>query len=154
MRHVIRILLACALAALAAPVLAQSYPTRPIKLLVSYPPGGASDLIARLIAEPLSKRLGQPIVVENRPGANGNVAGEAAAHAEPDGYTLLLGPSALFAVNPHLYAKMQFDPLKDLMPIASLVQNELVLTANTALTAGMDFKAFIELARNTKPPLF
>ena len=154
MRHVIRILLACALAALAAPVLAQSYPTRPIKLLVSYPPGGASDLIARLIAEPLSKRLGQPIVVENRPGANGNVAGEATAHAEPDGYTLLLGPSALFAVNPHLYARMAINPLKDLLPVASLVENELVLAANTTVSAGMDFRGFIELVRRSNPPLF
>src|SRR5262249_44377268 len=71
---------ACTLAALAAPALAQSYPTRPIKLLVSFPPGGASDLIARVIGAALSERLGQPIVVENRPGAHGNTAGEAAAH--------------------------------------------------------------------------
>ncbi len=154
MRHPFGLLVAGALAAFAAPASAQTYPTRPIKLLVSYPPGGASDLIARLIADPLSQRLGQPVVVENRPGANGNVAGEAAAHAEPDGYTLMLGPSALFAINPHLYARMAFDPLKDLVPIASLVQNELVLTANTKISAGMDFKAFIEFARNARPPLF
>ncbi len=154
MRYLIGILLAAVIAAFGSAAPAQTYPTRPIKLLVSYPPGGASDLIARLIAAPLSQRLGQPVVVENRPGANGNVAGEAAAHAEPDGYTLMLGPSAVFAINPHLYAKMPFDPLKDLVPIASLVQNELVLTANTKISAGMDFKAFIEYARKAKPPLF
>jgi tripartite-type tricarboxylate transporter receptor subunit TctC len=155
MYPMIRILLAAALAVLAAPADAQqSYPTRPIKLVVSYPPGGASDLIARLVADPLSKRLGQPIVVENRPGATGNIAGEAVAHAAPDGYTLMLGPSALFAVNPHLYAHMPIDPLKDLMPIASLVENELVLTANPKISAGMDFKAFIEFARKSNPPLF
>jgi tripartite-type tricarboxylate transporter receptor subunit TctC len=152
MRCLIGILLALALGAV--PARTQTYPTRPIKLLVAYPPGGASDLIARLVADALAKRLGQPVVVENRAGANGNIAGEAAAHAEPDGYTLLLGPSSVFTINPHLYAKMPFDPLKDLVPIASLVQNELVLTANTQLTAGMDFKAFIEFARNSKPPLF
>ena len=144
--RLIHILLACALAALALPAAAQTYPNRPIKLLVSYPPGGASDLIARLIADPLSRRLGQPVVVENRPGAAGNIAGEATAHAAPDGYTLLLGPSALFAINPHLYAHMPIDPLKELMPIASLVENELVLTANTKISADMDFKAFIEFA--------
>jgi len=154
MRQLIGILLAAVLAAFAAPAPAQTFPTRPLKLLVAYPPGGASDLLARLVAEALAKRLGQPVVVENRAGANGNVAGEAAAHAEPDGYTLLLGPSSVFTINPHLYAKMQFDPLKDFVPIASLVQNELVLTANTQLTAGMDFKAFIEFARTSKPPLF
>jgi tripartite-type tricarboxylate transporter receptor subunit TctC len=156
MRLVVRILLACActVAMLAGPASAQSYPTRPIKLLVSFPPGGASDLIARVIGAALSARLGQPIVVENRPGANGNTAGEATAHAAPDGYTLLLGPSALFAVNPHLYAKMPIDPLKDLLPVAGLVENELVLAANPALTAGIDFRGFIALARNSQPPLF
>ena len=152
MRCLVGILLALALGAM--PARAQTYPTRPIKLLVAYPPGGASDLIARLVADALTKRLGQPVVVENRAGANGNIAGEAAAHAEPDGYTLLLGPSSVFTINPHLYAKMPFDPLKDFVPIASLVQNELVLTANTQLTAGMDFKAFIEFARTARQPLF
>ena len=154
MHLLIRILIAGALAALAAPAAAQTYPTRPIKLVVSYPPGGASDLIARVVGAALSERLGQPIVVENRPGAAGNIAGEAVAHSAPDGYTLMLGPSALFAINPHLYAKMPIDPLKELMPIASLVENELVLTANTTISAGMDFKGFIDLARKSNPPLF
>jgi tripartite-type tricarboxylate transporter receptor subunit TctC len=149
-----RILIACALAALAVPALAQSYPTRPIKLIVSFPPGGASDLVARVVGAALTERLGQPIVVENRPGANGNVAGEAAAHATADGYTLLLGPSSLFAINPHLYAKMPIDPLRGLLPVASLVENELVLAVNPTLTAGMDFRGFIELARKSRPPLF
>ena len=154
MRRVVGILLAAVLAAFAAPAAAQTYPTRPIKLLVAYPPGGASDLIARLFAEGLSRRVGQPVVVENRAGANGSVAGEATAHAEPDGYTLLLGPSALFAINPHLYAHMPIDPLKELDTGPSLVENELVLAANPKLTAGMDFTAFIALARNARPPLF
>jgi len=155
MRLALRILLACVgLSALAVPATAQTWPTRPIKLIVSFPPGGASDLIGRVIGAALSERLGQPIVVENRPGANGNMAGEAAAHAPADGYTLLLGPSALFAINPHLYAKMPIDPLKDLVPVSSLVVNELVLAANTKATAGMDFKAFVEFARNARPLLF
>ena len=154
MRRFIGLLLAGALAALAAPASAQSYPTRPIRLIVAYPPGGASDLIARVFAAPLSERLGQPIVVENRPGANGNVAAEAAARAEADGHTLFLGPSSVFTINPHLYARMPVDPLKDFAPIASLIENELVLAANTKLTEGMDFRGFIALAKKSEPPLF
>jgi len=154
MRRFIGLLLAGALAALAAPASAQSYPTRPIRLIVAYPPGGASDLIARVFAAPLSERLGQPIVVENRPGANGNVAAEAAARAEADGHTLFLGPSSVFTINPHLYARMPVDPLKDFAPIASLIENELVLAANTKLTEGMDFRGFVALAKKSEPPLF
>jgi tripartite-type tricarboxylate transporter receptor subunit TctC len=148
-------LLAAAMAVLAAgATMAQPYPTRPIKLLLSFPPGGASDLIARLIAQPLAERLGQPVVVENRPGANGNLAGELAAHAAPDGATLLLAPSSLFSVNPHLYAKMPIDPLKDLLPVASVVSNELFLAANPALPGAADLAGFIALARRSSPPLF
>src|SRR5437016_7186295 len=127
MRSLIGLILGFALAMSGSVALAQSYPSRPLRLFVSFPPGGASDLIARVVGVPLSARLGQPIVVENRPGANGNIAGEAVARAEPDGYALLLGPSALFTINPHLYAKMAIDPLKELQPIASLTQNALVL---------------------------
>jgi len=154
MRHLIGLLFAGVLAACAGSASAQNYPTRPIRLIVSYPPGGASDLIARVFAAPLSERLGQPIVVENRPGANGNVAAEAAARAEADGYTLFLGPSSVFAINPHLYARMPIDPLKDFAPVASLIENELVLAANTKLTEGMDFRGFIALAKKSDPPLF
>jgi tripartite-type tricarboxylate transporter receptor subunit TctC len=93
-------------------------------------------------------------VVENRPGSNGNLAGELAARAAPDGYTLLLGPSALFGINPNLYTKMSIDPLKDLLPVASLVSNDLILAANPPLAAGLDLRGFVALARATKPPLF
>jgi tripartite-type tricarboxylate transporter receptor subunit TctC len=127
MTYLIRLVLAALVAMLATAAAAQPYPTRPIRLLVSFPPGGASDIVARLVGQPLAARLGQPVVVENRPGSNGNLAGELAARATPDGYTLLLGPSALFGINPHLYAKMPIDPLKDLLPVASLVSNELIL---------------------------
>src|SRR5262249_12479022 len=88
------------------------------------------------------------------PGSNGNLAGDLAAHATPDGYTLLLGPSALFGINPRLYAKMAIDPLKDLLPVASLVSNELILAANPALPSVTDFRTFIALARGAPPPLF
>jgi tripartite-type tricarboxylate transporter receptor subunit TctC len=157
MRIVVSCLMRFALAAVVAMIAtvapAQPYPTRPIRLLVSFPPGGASDLIARTLGQPLSARLGQPVVVENRPGSNGNLAGELAARATPDGYTLLLSPSGLFAINPHLYAKMAIDPLKELMPVASLVSNELILAVNPALPV-QDFQAFIALARAARPPLF
>ncbi len=92
------------------------------------------------------------MVVENRPGSNGNVAGDLAAHALPDGYTLLLGPSALFGINPHLYAKMPIDPVKALLPVASLVSNALLLTKNPALEP-KSFQDFIAYARQAKPPL-
>src|SRR5439155_5133764 len=141
------------LAMLAGAAPGEPYPTRPIRLLVSFPPGGASDLIARTLGQPLSVRLGQPVVVENRPGSNGNLAGELAAHAAPDGYTLLLAPSSLLAVNPHLYAKMAIDPLKELLPVASLVVNELILAVNPAL-AVKNFQNFDALARAARPPLF
>src|SRR5262245_14214675 len=154
MSCLIRFALAAVLAMLASAAPAQPYPTRPIRLLVSFPPGGASDLVARTLGQPLGARLGQPVVVENRPGSNGNLAGDLAAHATPDGYTLLLGPSSLFAINPHLSAKMAIDPLKDLLPVASLVSNELILAANPALPSVADFGAFIALARGARPPLF
>jgi tripartite-type tricarboxylate transporter receptor subunit TctC len=154
MRRLIGIAFGCALAAFGTPTTAQSYPTHPIRLFVSFPPGGAADLVARVFGQALSVRLGQPVVIENRPGANGNLAGDAVAKADPDGYTLLLGPSALFSINPHLYARMPIDPLKDLLPVASLVSNALVLAANPALTAGKDFRGFVSLARAARPPLF
>jgi tripartite-type tricarboxylate transporter receptor subunit TctC len=132
---------------------AQPYPSRPIRLLVSYPPGGAADIVARAVGQSLSVRLGQPVVVENRPGSNGNLAGELVAGANPDGHTLLLGPSALFGINPHLYAKMAIDPLKDLMPVASLVSNALVLAANPKL-GPVNLRDFIAFARRAPSPLF
>ena len=150
----VRLVLAALLALSAGTAWAQAYPTRPIRLLVSFPPGGAADIVARMLGQPLAIRLGQPVVVENRPGSNGNLAGELVARASPDGYTLLLGPSALFGINPNLYARMSFDPLKELEPVASLVANELILAANPSLAAGKDFRDFIALARATKLPLF
>jgi tripartite-type tricarboxylate transporter receptor subunit TctC len=133
--------------------LAQTYPNRPIRLLVGYPPGGAVDLIGRLYAQALSVRLGQPVVVENRPGSGSNLAGDLAAKSAPDGYTLFHGPDNVFMSNPHIYGKMPFDPLKDLMPVASLSSNQLVLALNPSIPAN-DLREFVELARRTKPPLF
>jgi tripartite-type tricarboxylate transporter receptor subunit TctC len=132
--------------------LAQSYPDRPIRLLVSFPPGGAADLVGRLVAQALTVPLGQPVVVENRPGSNGNIAADAVVHAAADGYTLLLSSGSLYTVNPHLYAKMTLDPFKDLLPVASVVSDELLLAENIGLEP-KTFKDFIAYARRAQPPL-
>ena len=117
-----------------APALAQSdYPNRPITYVVPYPPGGAADVFARQLAGELSKRLGQPVVVENRAGANGNVGSASVVKAPADGYTLLLGTASTVAINPHLYGKnMPYDPLKDLQAVSGTHSMANVLVVNTA----------------------
>jgi tripartite-type tricarboxylate transporter receptor subunit TctC len=109
------------LAAFGSTAWAQSpaWPSKPIRLIVNFPPGGAADQIARAVATPLAERLGQPVVVENRGGANGNIGGEAVAKAAPDGYTLLMSSGGMVSVNPQLYARMAFDPARDLVPVAA-----------------------------------
>jgi tripartite-type tricarboxylate transporter receptor subunit TctC len=135
-----------------ATVSAQPYPSRPIRILVTIPPGGAPDIVARVVGQRLSEVLGQPVIVENRPGSNGNIAAEATARATPDGYTLMLCAEAQLVINPHLYPKLSFDPRKDLTPIATLVSNEFVLTINPALPV-KNFQEFIDYARKATPPL-
>ena len=128
------------------------YPSRPIKLIVPIPAGGAPDIAARVVGQKLSELLGQAFVIENHAGSNGNIAGDLVAKAPPDGYTLLLGQDSLVAINPHLYAKMPFDPLKDLAPVATLAANQFVLAVNPSLPV-RNFQEFIEYARRTTPPL-
>ena len=128
------------------------YPARPIRLLVPNPPGGASDTIARIVAPALGTALGQPLVVENRPGSNGNLSSELAAKAAPDGYTLLLGQDSQIVISPHLYPNLPVDTLKDLAPVATLITTQMVLAANASLPA-KDLREFIELAKHAKPPL-
>lgn len=93
------------------------YPTRPIRMIVPFPPGGSADVAARLIGQEAARTLGQPVVVENRAGAAGNVGAEAVARANPDGYTALYGIGSVIGINPWLYKDLRFDPLKDLMPV-------------------------------------
>jgi len=119
---------------------------------VPNPPGGATDTLARVFAPKLGEALGQPVVVDNRPGSNGNVAMEASARAAADGHTLLLCADAQVVIGPHLYAKMPLDTLKDLAPIASLVSTQMVLSVNPALPA-KTLPEFIEYARRAQPPL-
>ena len=139
-------------ASFASAALAQSYPDRPIHLLVPFPPGGGANFVARVLAQLLSARLGQSVVVENRPGSNGNVAGELVAHAAADGYTILESAGSLLCVNPHLYATMPIDPFKDLLPVATITSDELLLTENPALEP-KSFHDFIDYAGRAKPPL-
>ena len=128
------------------------YPARPIKIVVTIPPGGAPDITARLVGQKISESVGQPVVVENRPGANGNTAAGEVARAPADGYTLLLAADSLIAINPHLYARMPLDTLKELTPVASLVANQFVLSVNPALPV-KSFQEFIEYAKKANPPL-
>ena len=132
--------------------LAQQYPTRAVRLLVPNPPGGATDTLARVFAPKLGEALGQPLIVDNRPGSNGNVASDAAARAAPDGHTLLLCADAQIVIGPHLYAKMPLDTLKDLEPVASLVNTQMVLSINPSLPA-KTLQEFVEYARRAQPPL-
>jgi tripartite-type tricarboxylate transporter receptor subunit TctC len=141
------------MAMLASPVMAQQYPTRPVKILVTIPPGGAPDIAARLLAQRLGELMGGSFFVENRTGANGNVAGDILAHADPDGYTLMLAADSLLTINPHVYgASMPFDPLKDILPVSSVASNQFFLAVNPELPV-KTLPEFIEYARKAKPPL-
>ena len=133
--------------------LAQSYPSRPIKLLVPIPPGGAPDIVARVLGQALSEAMGQPVVVENRVGSNGNIASEVTAKAAPDGYTLLLCADSQIVINPHLYKnRMPLDTLKDLTPVATIASNQFALAVNPALPV-KTFEEFIAYAKKASPPL-
>ena len=115
--------------------LAQAFPNKPLRLICPFPPGGAVDIASRAIAQELSKNLGQPVTVENRPGAGGNIGGAEAARANPDGYTIFMTTSGIQAINPVLYAKMPFDPSKDLVPVSALVSLNNVLVLHPSIKA-------------------
>ena len=112
-------LLLAAASLLCGPVLAQQWPSKPLRIVVNFPPGGAADQIARVVGQPLQEALGQPVVVENRAGSGGNLGGEAVARSPADGYTLLMSSGGMVSVNPHIYTRMSFDPAKDLVPVAA-----------------------------------
>ena len=129
-------LLACALlSATAVAAQAQTFPTKPIRLVCPFPPGGAVDIASRAIAAELSKTIGQPVSVENKPGAGGNIGGVEVARSAPDGYTLLMTTSGINGINPVLYRKMPFDPNKDLTSVAALVSLSNVLVAHPSVKA-------------------
>jgi tripartite-type tricarboxylate transporter receptor subunit TctC len=132
MKIVMMLLLLCCAAVQA---FAQAYPSKPVRMIVPYPPGGGNDTLGRLFAAKLSERLGQPFVVENRPGAGTMIGTEAAAKSPPDGYTILLSSIATHALSPNLYARVPYDPLKDFAPITLLGIAPTVLVVNADLPA-------------------
>ncbi len=123
-------LLAAGAAVFSVGAQAQAYPTKPIRLVVPFTPGGVTDTSGRLIAEQLSRRLGQQVIVDNRPGASGNIGTQQVAAAEPDGHTLLLGFDGTLVINPHVFPKVGFDTLKDFAPIGKIGDAVLILVAH------------------------
>lgn len=141
--------LAAAALSLAMPDWSQAqtaYPSKPIRLVVPFPPGGYADLIARMLATELAPRYGQPVTVDNKPGAGGNIGAEIVARAQPDGYTLVLGTIGTHALNPHLYKKLSFDAAKAFEPVAFLADAESVLVVNP-MVAAQNVADFIKLAK-------
>src|SRR5262245_26487958 len=134
--------------ALIGPAAAQTYPSRPIKIVVPFPPGGSTDLLARRIGDKMSHSTGQPVIVENRPGAGGTVGSEMVAGAPPDGYTLLMGVTGSHGISVSLNPKLPYHPLKDFEPISTVVTTPLVLVVSPQIPA-TDLKSFVAFA-NTK----
>jgi tripartite-type tricarboxylate transporter receptor subunit TctC len=121
----------------------QPWPSKPLKIVVNFPPGGAADVIARAVAAPLQESLGQSVVVENRGGSGGNIGGDVVAKSAPDGYTLLMSSGGMVSVNPHIYARMPFDPIKDLTPVAAAARVLVFLVVKPEYPAG-NAKAFLD----------
>jgi tripartite-type tricarboxylate transporter receptor subunit TctC len=141
-----RALLAAALAVCAGGTLAQPYPSKPIRLIVPFTPGGSTDILGRAIGQKLAEALGQQVVIENRPGAGGSIGAEAAARAAPDGYTLLMGHIGTLAVNPSLYPKLGYDPLKSFVPVAWVARVSSVLVVHPSVPA-QSVQELVKLAR-------
>ncbi|HYL25589.1 MAG TPA: tripartite tricarboxylate transporter substrate binding protein [Burkholderiales bacterium] len=132
---------------LASDALAQSYPAKPIRLIVPYPAGGATDFFARLVFPKVGDALGQPVVVENRPGAGTAIGASEVARSAPDGYTLLLGDAGTYAFNPTLYKKLSYDPAKDFAPVSLTGRFALILAVNTAVLNVSSVDQFVQAAK-------
>jgi tripartite-type tricarboxylate transporter receptor subunit TctC len=144
-----RLLAACLMLCLAPAALAQAdYPNRPLRLIVTVPPGGAADFIARLAGAKLAESLGQPVLVENRGGAGGTIAADAVAKAAPDGYTLLQNSITTHGVGPHLYSKLPYDPVKDFAPVSGLALLPLIMAVNAELPV-RNIEEFISYSKKT-----
>ena len=139
------LVLGCVLTAAVAQAQQAAYPSRPLRLILPFPPGGSTDLLGRALAERLGERLRQPVVPENRPGAGGNVGAEAAARSAPDGYTLVLCAPSL-AISPSLYRKLNYDPLRDLVPVALVATIPNLLVVHPSVPA----RTLAELAQHAR----
>src|SRR5437763_16201700 len=131
------VLKACALGALAisAAAHAQVYPSKPVRMIVAYPPGGGTDIVGRIVAQKLGETLGQSVVVENRGGASGNIGTEIAARAAPDGYTVLMGNVAPNAINVSLFRNLPFDPIADFAPVSLVASTPNILVVHPSIAA-------------------
>ena len=136
---------ACGAYALGAAHAQTTYPSRAVRMVLAFPPGGPTDIVARVLAAKLSELLGQTVVVENRPGAGGNLAAEMVARAAPDGYTLFYNTSAI-AIGPALYAKVNYDPVRDFAPVSSTATNAMVLMVHPSLPV-KTVREFVDYAR-------
>src|SRR3954454_14318283 len=141
-----RALLAVFLLAASAALAQSHYPSRPLRLLVTVPPGGAADFIARLVGGKLAESLGQPVVVENKAGASGTIAADAVAKAPADGYTLLKNSITTHGIGPHLFQTLPYDPVKDFSPVSGLALLPLIMSVNAELPA-KDVKELIAYAK-------
>ena len=150
---VLRLLPSFLAVAFAATAGAQEYPARPVRIIVPFAPGGVTDTSARVIAEPLAARLGQQVVVENRPGASGNIGTQVVAQAAPDGHTLLLGFDGTLVINPHVFSKLAFDTLRDFAPVTKLGDAALILVAHPSVP-GKNLAEFVQFARKTRSATF
>ena len=153
--HIVNLLFACFMLTGASSAGAQSaYPGRPITIVVGFSAGGTTDIIARLISEELRKSMGQPIIIENRPGAGGNIGAELVAKAKPDGYTLLMGSVGPLAINASLYKRMPYDNLKDLTPISLVAQVPNMLVVNPRTLPAQTFQEFVSMVKATPKKYF
>ena len=141
-----RILTIAVLALLAGSAAAQDYPNKPVRIVVGYSAGGGNDIIVRVMTDQLAKGLGQPVIVENKPGAQSIIAAEFVAKSAPDGYTILMGPSGPMTINPATYSKLPYSPLRDFAPISMIASFPLIVTVNPALNI-RSIKELIDYAK-------
>jgi tripartite-type tricarboxylate transporter receptor subunit TctC len=146
MKLLFRCVAALLLLGMSGALWAQNWPTKPIRMIIAFPPGGPTDLVSRVLAQRLSEQLGQQVIVDNKPGAGGNIAAELSAKAAPDGYTVFYNTSAI-VIGPALYGKVNYDPLKDFAPVALTASVPLVLVVNPQLPA-RSVKEFLDLAKS------
>ena len=145
MKFFIRFVFGLFLAFITSMLWAQSWPTKPVRMIIAFPPGGPTDLVSRVLAQKLSEQLGQQVIVDNKPGAGGNIAAEMAARATPDGYTIFYNTSAI-VIGPALYSKVNYDTLKDFAPVLLTASVPMVLVVNPQLPA-RSVKEFLDLAK-------